>query len=429
MSASLRCLFVVLLLGGLWGTFAVPRVRAADPLEVGDTAVVATTEGDVLALRAGPGVEYAALTAFTAGAELPVLAGPVPGADGRLWYQVTGDGLAGWSAAEWLASPTAGGDTRYIGGTDGGANLRADPTLAGDVLLVVPEGGAVIPLGESGHADGLAWALVRYGTTTGWVAGAFLGGVSAGGGGEPVGTGAPTSAPGTPGIAVGGNARVVGTDGYDLRLRDGIGLAAPIFATIPADTVVVVVNGPLADETGAPWYGVGYDGLHGWVLGEHLLSVAAPPSSRRQSDVGAMGAYGVGGAVAAGPVVSDPVRGAAIVVKAAQYVGTRYVWGGDDPSGWDCSGMIQWLYGEVSGLTLPRVSQDQWRYGTPLRPEQVEAGDLVFFLDTDGPGITHNGIALGDGRFIHARSASLGTVISRLDEPFWVAHYAGARRP
>lgn len=391
--------------------------------------MVATTEGDLLALRAGPGVGYAALTAFAAGAELPVLAGPVPGADGRLWYQVTGDGLAGWSAAEWLASPTAGGDTRYIGGTDGGANLRADPSLAGDVLLVVPEGGAVIPLGEAGYADGLEWGLVRYGTTTGWVAGAFLGGVSAGGGGEPVGTGAPTSAPGAPGIAVGGNARVVGTDGYDLRLRDGIGLAAPIFSTIPADTVVVVVNGPLADETGAPWYGVGYDGLHGWVLGEHLMSVAAPPSSRRQSDVGAMGAYGVGGAVAAGPVVSDPARGAAIVAKAAQYVGTRYVWGGDDPSGWDCSGMIQWLYREVSGLTLPRVSQDQWRYGTPLRPEQVEAGDLVFFLDTDGPGITHNGIALGDGRFIHARSESLGTVISRLDEPFWVAHYAGARRP
>lgn len=57
MSASLRCLFVVLLLGGLWGTFAVPRVRAAGPLEVGDTAVVATTEGDLLVLRAGPGVE------------------------------------------------------------------------------------------------------------------------------------------------------------------------------------------------------------------------------------------------------------------------------------------------------------------------------------------------------------------------------------
>lgn len=429
MWASLCRLFVVLLLAGLWTTFAASGVRAADPLAVGSTAVVATTDGDLLTLRAGPGVGYAALTAFAAGAELSVLDGPVPGADGRLWYQVAGDGLAGWSAAEWLAPPAAGGTTRYIGGTAGGANLRLDPSLAGDVLLVIPEGGAVTPLGEASYADGLAWVLVRYGTTNGWVAGAFLDGVSAGGGGESAGIGGGTSVTGAPGIVVGGNAQVVGTDGYDLRLRDGVGATAPIFSTIPADTVVVVVNGPLADETGAPWYGVDYGGFYGWVLGEHLLSVDAPPSSRRALDGGTLGAYGVGTAVAAGPVVSDPARGAAIVAKAAQYVGTRYVWGGDDPSGWDCSGMIQWLYGEVGGLTLPRVSQDQWRYGTPLRPEQVEAGDLVFFLDTDGPGITHNGIALGDGRFIHARSASLGTVISRLDEPFWVAHYAGARRP
>lgn len=429
MSAVLRRLGLALLLVGPWGAFAVPRVGAAGPIEAGGTAVVATTEGDLLALRAGPGVEYAALTAFAAGAELPVLAGPVPGADGRLWYQVTGDGLAGWSAAEWLAPPAARGGARYIGGTDGGANLRADPTLAGGVLLVVPEGGAVIPLGAASQADGFEWVLVRYGTTTGWVAGAFLGGVSAGGGGESIDPAGAAPAPPPPGLAVGGNARVVGTDGYDLRLRDGIGLAAPIFSTIPADTVVVVVNGPLADETGAPWYGVGYDGLHGWVLGEHLVAVDAPASSRRYLGVAAMGDSGVGAMVAAGPVASDPARGAAIVAKATAYVGTRYVWGGEDPSGWDCSGMIQWLYREVSGITLPRVSQDQWRYGTPLRPEQVEAGDLVFFRDTDGPGITHNGIALGDGRFIHARSASLGTVISRLDEPFWVAHYAGARRP
>ncbi len=117
MSASLRRLFVVLLLAGLWTTFAVPGVRAADPFAVGGRAVVATTDGDLLTLRAGPGVGYAALTAFAAGAELPVLDGPVPWADGRLGYQVAGDGLAGWSAAEWLVPPASGGTTRYIGGT------------------------------------------------------------------------------------------------------------------------------------------------------------------------------------------------------------------------------------------------------------------------------------------------------------------------
>jgi cell wall-associated NlpC family hydrolase len=216
---------------------------------------------------------------------------------------------------------------------------------------------------------------------------------------------------------------VVGTDGLDLRIRDGVGPGAPVYAFVPPSAVVTVVNGPLGDETGAPWYGIGYDGLYGWVLGEHLAPTAAAPSRRFPAGEGLVSGY------AAGPPAADPARGAAVVDEALKHLDTPYVWGGDGPAGWDCSGMIQWLYWKVAGLDLPRVSQDQFYYGTPLRPEEVAAGDLVFFFDTDGPGITHNGIALGDGRFIHARSAAHGTVISRLDEPYWLAHYAGARRP
>ncbi|CAA9547544.1 MAG: hypothetical protein AVDCRST_MAG18-22 [uncultured Thermomicrobiales bacterium] len=422
-SIYLRGIATVALFAGLLGAFAVSHAGAA-ALEIGGIAIVATTEGDLLAMRGGPGAGYAALTAFGAGTELAVLDGPLAGDDGRLWYQVAGHGLMGWCAAEWLAPPAAVSGTRYIGGSDGEVNLRDEPSLSGGVLLLIPEGGAVAPLGAGGYADGIDWALVRYGGTTGWVASAFLGGVSAGGGGEPAAA-APVAAPppGVAGLVVGGNAQVVGTDGYDLRVRDGIGAGAPIFTTVPANAVVAVVNGPLSDETGATWYGIAYDGLFGWASGQYLSPTNAPPSLRAQAGGGMMSAYG------SGPAVSNPVRGQAIMAAALQYLGTPYVWGGTTPSGWDCSGMIQWLYLNVSGLAIPRVSQDQWRYGTPLRPDEIEAGDIVFFFDTDGPGITHNGIALGDGRFIHARDASRGTVISWLDEPFWVSHYAGARRP
>jgi len=216
---------------------------------------------------------------------------------------------------------------------------------------------------------------------------------------------------------------VIGTDGLHMRIRDGVGTGAPIFAVVPPGTVVTVVNGPLADEADAPWYGIGYDGLHGWVLGEHLAPTSAAPSRRFPSGDGLVSGYAVG------VPASDPARGQAVVEEALKHLDTPYVWGGDGPAGWDCSGLIQWLYWKVAGLDLPRVSQDQFSYGTPLRPEEVAPGDMVFFFDTDGPGITHNGIALGDGRFIHARSATLGTTISRLDEPYWLVHYAGARRP
>ena len=67
--------------------------------------------------------------------------------------------------------------------------------------------------------------------------------------------------------------------------------------------------------------------------------------------------------------------------------------------------------------------------GRAIAVEAIQAGDLVFFADVSGPGITHNGIALGDGRFIHARSERYGTVITSLADPYWAGHFAGARRP
>ena len=99
------------------------------------------------------------------------------------------------------------------------------------------------------------------------------------------------------------------------------------------------------------------------------------------------------------------------------------------PAGWDCSGFVLYIYKQAAGIALPRSAAQQYRVGAAIAPEQVQAGDIVFFADTFGPGITHNGIALGDGRFIHARSEGYGTVISSLSDPYWAQHYAGARRP
>ena len=123
------------------------------------------------------------------------------------------------------------------------------------------------------------------------------------------------------------------------------------------------------------------------------------------------------------------MRGEAIVTEALRHLNVPYVWGGDGPRGWDCSGMVQWLYSTVAGMTLPRVSQDQFFVGTPLRKDEIQPGDIVFFADTNGPGITHNGIAIGGDLFIHARDESSGTTITSLYDPLFLRHYAGARRP
>lgn len=399
---------------------AVSNIHAA-----GGTLMVATTEGTLLTVRIGPGQDYPAMGAFNPGTLVEIVAGPESDDEGDLWYLVNGGGIEGWCAAVWLAEPVAGaGPTTRAGNTAGNSrsvdqtgdlNLRATPGLFGTILAVIPAGAVVTLRGDEAYADGLTWNLVIYNGIVGWVASNFL----QGSGGA---TAAEDGSAGWAKLEVGSNAQVVGTDGYDLRMRDGIGPNAPIFRTVPANAVVTVVNGPLADETGAAWYGISYDGLYGWAAGQYLSPTIASASFRPQTDE-EITSY------SRGPVVSNPVRGQAIANAALQHLGTPYVWGGAIPSGWDCSGMIQWLYLNVAGVTLPRVSQAQWYAGTPLRKSELEAGDIVFFFDTDGPGITHNGIALGDGRFVHSRDASSGTVISWLSDPLWVAHYAGARRP
>ncbi len=451
---ALLVLLAALPLGGLLAPRA-EAVRTAAAIEVGGVAIVATTEGDQLALREGPDRDEAVLATFPEGTELAVLDGPVTGADGMDWYRVRGLGLTGWCAAEWLVAPgsatpapalaadpapAAANGALRIGGTDGeGARLRDAPGLSGAIILVIPEGEPVVLAGGARAADGIDWAPVSYGDVGGWVSTAFLAG------GSPVrGATTPAPAPDTKAaaeppaavppavrLAIGNRAEVIATGGYDLRIRDGVGLDAPVFAYAPAGTVLLVVNGPRPDGAGTAWYGIDYDGLKGWVLGEHLALTNAPPSRRAAAAPVAPSLSPAAmptprGTPSAAP---NPNRGRAVADEALKYLGTPYVWGGESPAGWDCSGFIQYIYQRVAGITLPRVSQDQFRVGIPLRADEVQAGDLVFFADTDGPGITHNGIALGDGRFIHARTVSYGTVISSLSEPYWVKHYAGARRP
>jgi cell wall-associated NlpC family hydrolase len=100
----------------------------------------------------------------------------------------------------------------------------------------------------------------------------------------------------------------------------------------------------------------------------------------------------------------------------------------EQPGAFDCSGLVQWTVERATGRQLPRVAADQARAGQPVERADLQPGDLVFFRDTNGSGISHVGIYAGDGQFIHAASERYGIIVSRLDSPYWVSHYAGARR-
>lgn len=130
------------------------------------------------------------------------------------------------------------------------------------------------------------------------------------------------------------------------------------------------------------------------------------------------------------PVVSrsgDSVTGSRIIEKAANYLGTPYLYGGSSPSGFDCSGFTQYIYKQF-GISLYRTAASQYGHGVQVSKSQLIAGDLVFFK-CGGSTINHVGIYCGNGQFIHSSSPSSGGVIySSLNSGYYANTYVGARR-
>ena len=114
-----------------------------------------------------------------------------------------------------------------------------------------------------------------------------------------------------------------------------------------------------------------------------------------------------------------------VISESTQYLGVPYVFGGTSPSGFDCSGYVQYVFAHA-GLSLPRTADVQFECGSPVSSRDLVPGDLVFF-STYAPGASHVGIYLGDRQFINA-SSSHGVSVASLDSSYWGACYIGARR-
>lgn len=117
-----------------------------------------------------------------------------------------------------------------------------------------------------------------------------------------------------------------------------------------------------------------------------------------------------------------------VVQAATAFEGTRYVFGGTSRSGFDCSGFTRFILGKTAGVAIPRTAVEQYYNGAPIPRAKLRAGDLVFFRNTYRPGISHVGIYVGKNRFVHAANSNRGVVIENLADPYYTAHYAGARR-
>jgi len=159
------------------------------------------------------------------------------------------------------------------------------------------------------------------------------------------------------------------------------------------------------------------------------LSIA-PPAVLAQ-DTGAQPAVTFGGATATKvrSAAANALESAQGLASAAlDLIGIRYKWGGNTPeTGLDCSGLVRYVFQQVTGVTLPRTAKDISRLGTDVALADLQPGDLVFF-NTRRFAFSHVGIYLGNNQFVHAPRRGREVEVATLDSGFWQRRFDGARR-
>ena len=140
-----------------------------------------------------------------------------------------------------------------------------------------------------------------------------------------------------------------------------------------------------------------------------LLATLPPPQADLQGDA----------------PVGERVQG--VLKRALSLLGTPYRWGGTTTAGFDCSGLVAYVFRTTMGIELPRVSRDQANTGRRVERAALAAGDLVFFSRT-GRNIDHVGIYLGEGQFVHSPRTGRDVMVSRMDTGYWSGRFMRAQR-
>jgi murein DD-endopeptidase len=129
---------------------------------------------------------------------------------------------------------------------------------------------------------------------------------------------------------------------------------------------------------------------------------------------------------AVAPTAPVPSIGNEIALRAISQLGKPYIWGGADLTGFDCSGLVRFIYDQV-GIAVPRTAAEQYSAAKPIDLDGLKPGDLLFFR-TQGQRISHVAIYTGEGRFIHAPRTGQPVEFRTLDDEYYRPRLAGAGR-
>lgn len=205
---------------------------------------------------------------------------------------------------------------------------------------------------------------------------------------------------------------------------NGDGAACRVAAERGSDKIAVLAEGEAVEVRGeaiGEWQPVNCSGMGGYV-NTSLISwepVAVDDGGGRRNRTSSVGNGGV---------VNASGNGQSMVSFAMQYVGYPYAYAGEGPYAFDCSGFTKFVAQNTLGMDITHDMFTQIGMGQSVGMNELVPGDLVFFANTFRPGLSHVGIYIGNGQFVHAENESTGVVVSDLNSDYYGSRWAGGTR-
>ena len=335
--------------------------------------------------RTGPGNDYSSMGKIEKGETVTYL-----GTSGG-WIKIEYNSKTGYVYKDYISEVDSSSSTniKYVN-TSAGLNVRKGPSTSYEKITTLANGTKVNVISTSN-----GWAQITSGSITGYVSEQYLSSNAPNGGNTSNNESNETSI-----------IKYVNSSA-GLNVRKGPSTSYAKIATLVHGTKVTVKS------TSNGWSQITSENITGYVSDQYLSSTK--PSIGSSSDTNSS---------------TSSTSASKVISYAKQLLGKPYVWGAQGPNGFDCSGFTYYVFKNAAGITLPRTSAAQSKYGMAVSKSNLKPGDLVFF-DTSGPnngGVTHCGMYIGDGQFIHAASGQGKVVINNLNSSYYVNAYVNARR-
>ena len=333
--------------------------------------------------RTGAGTNYSSMGVLDTGVKVSYIS------ESGNWTKVQYNSKTGYICSDYLkkeSSTSTTTNTMYVT-ANAGLNLRKGPSTSYAVIKTLSKGTEVTVVSSSN-----GWSKVNVGGVSGYVSSDYLSST------KPS-TGSSSSNESTSNST----STMYTTD--RLNLRKGAGTSYSVITTLDKGIAVTV------HSSSNGWSKVSVNGMTGYVSSSYLSSTK-PSNSSSSTDS------------------STSSKVDKVLNFASQQLGKPYVWGAQGPNSFDCSGLTYYVYKNAAGITLPRTSVEQSKYGTTVSKSNLKAGDLIFF-DTSGPndgGVSHVGIYVGNGQMIHASSSQKKIVKVSVETSYWNNAYVRAKR-